>query len=661
MTRRPLSRPVRAAAVGLGFAAAALAAAEALGWPFLAQPAERYLAHKLERPVVLGGPSFSLHLLGGIRLHLGRLEIGNPDWSSLGPMVQADDARLHLRYTDLLAARNGHALSVAGLSARTLDVRLQRTPDARASWHFGAPSAAPQASPIHGLDLQQLAVDAGRFTLDDATTQLRLQAQVATRPDALAGRAGWVAEGRGDWQGRPLTARLRTGATAVWVGAQADGPALPLAFDLQAGQARAEFNGAVQDLLGRAGVTGRYTVSGTSLAALGQALGLTLPATPAFSLKGSLTHRPGRWSTVVDAAPIGRSRLHGRFDVLQAAGARPRLTGELNGSLRLADLGPAVGAAAPGTATPAPVRAPGRVLPDRSFDLPSLSAMDADVRINLDRLEFDASNLQAMQPLRGHLVLRDGVLAIDDLDARMAQGRVSGRIRLDARQPVARWDVDLGVRGVRIEQWIHQDRANGQPPYVAGRLAARLQLQGRGRSTADLLATADGRGWLVWTDGRISHLAVEAAGLDLAQALSVFVSGDDALAVQCGAADLDVRQGRVVPRVLVVDTTDSTLWGEGSMSLASERLDLVARVAPKDFSLLALRSPVRVQGTLGQPIVSVEKVPLARRLVPAVVLAAMAGPLAALLPLVDLGDDESGAATEACRRVLAQTRRTPPL
>lgn len=661
MPLRPLPRAMRAAAAGLGLAVAALAAAEALGWPFLARPAERYLAHTLERPVVLGGNGFSLHLLGGIRLHLGRLEVGNPDWSTLGPMVQADDARLHLRYADLLAARHGRPLAVASLAARSLDVRLERTADGRASWHFGAPSAAPQASPIHGLDLQQLVVDRGRLTLADAPAQVRLQADVATRPDALNGRAGWVAEGQGDWQGRPLTARLRTGATAVAVGTPADAPALPLAFDLQAGQARAEFNGAVQDLLGRAGVQGRYTVSGTSLAALGKALGLTLPTTPAFSLRGSLTHEPGRWSTVVESAPIGRSRLHGRFDVLQAPDARPLLTGQLNGSLRLADLGPAVGTAAPGAGAPAPVRAPGRVLPDRSFDLPSLSAMDADVRIDLDRLEFDTPQLQAMQPLRGHLVLRDGVLALDELDAHMAQGQLSGRIRLDARQALARWDVDLALSGVRIEQWIRQTRAAGDPPYVAGRMAARLQLQGRGRSTADLLASADGRGWLVWTDGRVSHLAVEAAGVDLAQALGVLVRGDDALPVQCGAADLEVRQGRVVPRVLVVDTADSTLWGDGSLSLASERLDLVARVAPKDFSPLALRSPVRVQGTLGQPEISVEKGPLARRLVPAALLGAMVGPLAALLPLVDLGDDESAAAADACRRALAQTRHTPPL
>lgn len=648
----------RAAAAVAALVVAALAAAEALGWPFLAGPATRYLAHKLQREVAVAPNGFALHLLGGVRLDVAQLTIGNPAWSRLGPMVQAGDAHLALRYRDLLAARGGQPLAVAALTARTLDVRLERTVDGRASWRFGAPNASPRSSPIGGLSIEHLAVGSGAVQVADALAQWNLKAQLATRNDALDGRAGWVAEGRGDYRGRPLTAHLRTGATAVWIGGLGRGPELPLRFDVEAGDARARFDGAVQDLLGQSAVHGRYDVAGPSLAALGQALGLTLPETPPFALRGTLTHAPGRWSTVVESAPIGGSRLHGHFDYLQAPEARPLLTGELQGTLRLADLGPAVGTTPPGAARPA--RSDGRVLPDRSFDLPSLSAMDADVRVNLDRLAFNNPGLQAMQPLQAQLVLRDGVLSLRDLDARMAQGRVTGRIQLDARQPTARWDVDLALRGVRIEQWIAQVRRDNAPPYVTGRMAARLQLQGTGRSTADLLATSNGQGWIVWTDGRISHLAVEAAGLDVAQALGVFVKGDDALPVRCAAADLEVRQGRVMPRALVVDTPDSTLWGEGSLSLATEKLDLVARVAPKDFSPLALRTPVRVQGTLGQPRVAIDKGGLARRLLPAAVLGAMAGPLAALLPLVDVGDDESRAAAQACRQIRLAPGRTAP-
>jgi uncharacterized protein involved in outer membrane biogenesis len=186
---------------------------------------------------------------------------------------------------------------------------------------------------------------------------------------------------------------------------------------------------------------------------------------------------------------------------------------------------------------------------------------------------------------------------------------------------------------------------------VAGDLGGRFRLTGHGRSIADLLATADGQAQLLWTRGRMSHLVVEAAGIDIAQALGVMLRGDEALAVNCGAADLQVQKGQVSPGVLVVDTSDSTLWATGNLSLASEKLDLTARVSPKDVSPLALRTPVHVRGTLGDPDLSLDKGPLARRVVPAVLLG-MLNPLAALLPLIDTGGEEAKAKLAGCQQLV---------
>jgi uncharacterized protein involved in outer membrane biogenesis len=134
----------------------------------------------------------------------------------------------------------------------------------------------------------------------------------------------------------------------------------------------------------------------------------------------------------------------------------------------------------------------------------------------------------------------------------------------------------------------------------------------------------------------------------------VLLRGDDALAVRCGAGDLTVRDGKVTPRVLLIDTRDSMLWVSGDLSLADERLKLVARVEPKDWSPLALRTPVHIGGTFAQPDISIEKGPLAKRAVPAALLA-MIAPLAALLPLIDHGDTQrADALIQECRAVVAR-------
>jgi uncharacterized protein involved in outer membrane biogenesis len=110
------------------------------------------------------------------------------------------------------------------------------------------------------------------------------------------------------------------------------------------------------------------------------------------------------------------------------------------------------------------------------------------------------------------------------------------------------------------------------------------------------------------------------------------------LPVSCALADLTVERGVVKPRAIVLDTRDSVVSVDGQVSLASEALDLRLVVMPRDFSRLALRTPLRVQGSFAAPVVSIDKGRLAGKLAASVLLG-LVNPLAALIPLVDPGDD----------------------
>lgn len=681
-----------AAASLLGAAVVAVGVCEWMGWPFLAGPIERALSHQLDRPVsfqregsTASGNTLRIHLLGGLRVNAGALRIGAPAWSRAGDTLQATDAELLLRYRDLWALYRGHGLRVKSLRAASIHSVMERLPDGRASWQFGPARQphddAPTAPPA--LSFDHLEVAEGRVQVADAVMAVTADVDFGLRdssgtpapataappgtatsgsqPGARANEAplGMHAEARGRYRGNPLTATLSTGSVLPWISGDESSPSIAMRLKMEAGPARLQFDGSVRELIGLGGLQGSFLAAGPSLASFGDPLGVTLPTTAPFRIEGTLAHAGQVWKAAVRRGTVGRSDLQGEFS-FDARGKVPLLSGRLGGrNLVLADLAPAIGAAPPGE--PAPPRKDGKVLPDKRFDLPSLRAMDADVRVDLQRVDLGSAFAEPLTPLQGHLQLKDGVLSLTELLARTAQGRISGEISLDGRPQAALWQTRLQWSGLTLEQWIKQVRNPGQPPYATGRIGGRLDLKGQGRSTAELLGSSQGTALVYWTRGSISHLAVEAGGLDVAQALGVLVRGDQSLPVQCGAADLVVQQGTVTPKVMLVDTRDSTVWVDGRVSLASEELDLRARVSPKDFSPLALRTPIHLKGRLGDPDISLEKGPLIARLVPAALLATAVAPLAALLPLLDTGDpDDAASALAGCRKLVDSTRPRQP-
>ena len=101
-------------------------------------------------------------------------------------------------------------------------------------------------------------------------------------------------------------------------------------------------------------------------------------------------------------------------------------------------------------------------------------------------------------------------------------------------------------------------------------------------------------------------MGIEVTGLDVAQSPGVLFKGDDALPVQSSVAYLQAKNGIFTSRVMVVDTTDTIVWVDSSLSLTAETLNLRAAL-PKDLSPLTLRAPLHIAGIFANPEVSLEK------------------------------------------------------
>ena len=664
---------------------AGVALGEWMGWPFLASPMQTILTDKLARRVQIAAPGFSVRFVGGLRVRAPSLEIAAPAWSQSPHLVTAKDVLLEMRYVDLWHAYRGQRLRVHKLQASALDGYLERRADGAASWQFGSESRV--AVPIFGT----LQVASGVLRYSDVPLGANVVAKLSLAngvsqgatpsADPAANRLQATATGR--YRDLPVKIELASSGALPWEadGGADDRAAVPLAVTLDATIGRGEFafKGTALDALHLGGLTGRFSLKGPSLAAVGDPLGVTLPTTSFFRTVGRVVRQGDTWRVVVDDATVGASRLNGAF-TYEAGLPVPKLSGRLGGArLLLADLGPAVGVAPKAGAEAQPLaksklksgpalqsrassngktktntiadakdppssrrsgKAAGRVLPGRPFDLKVLRVMDANVLIDIAHVDLNTSLLEPLRPLHAHLQLAGGVLTLRDLEARTADGQLRGSMALDGRSSKALWSANVRWDGVRLERWIHQERKSGVPPFVSGRMNGRANLKGEGRSTGEILATLDGTARTELQGGAVSHLLVEAGGLDIAQALGVLFKGDDALPVQCAVADLVAQDGVFRPRVMVLDTADSSVWVDGTLSLATEALDLRAVVMPKDFSPLTLRTPLRVSGSFGNPEVSVEKGPLGLKLAGAVLLG-LINPLAALIPLIDPGDADA--------------------
>ena len=467
----------------------AVCVCEAVEWPFLRHPLETKLSRILDRPVAFGD-KFGVRLFGSVRAHtdsmtIGPAPAGGPtlvdDAGKPRDFMHANSVKLALSYGTLFDQwkGTGQPLEVKLLDVDGLELNLKRDADGHANWQFGAAQPATSASSPQLPKFERLNVRNGEVRIVDEPLQITADAQVATRegsaeaaaiaasgastpqvrvatvgaasivgsaPIAASGGTatparqplaiddntpGLQVDGKGTYRKAPLLIQLRSSGVLPLAASDASALAVPLWLDVNADKTHIRVDGTATDLLHFGGMDATFVASGPSLAAVGDALGVTLPTTAKFATHGRLQKHGAVWDAGIAAMDIGSSRLNGDFK-FDTAPDVPVLTGKLGGArLALADLGPAFGAAPPDAPASASNAKPGKVIPDRTFDIPSLKAMNANVGVQLAELDLGTTRLEPFKPLQGHITLQDGVLNLKELLARTSAGEVQGGIGLD--------------------------------------------------------------------------------------------------------------------------------------------------------------------------------------------------------------------------------------
>lgn len=622
----------------LSLSAAALvvmfAIAEMAGWPFLRNPLAKQLAQVTGSTASLEG-DFRVQLFIQPSLRVERVTLGSHAEMGLPHLLLANDVRVQWRWSDLWRSRQGAPIRLKRLEAQKIDAHLVRLANGNASWRPAQTALQIKSKPTALPQIEALVLRSGDIVYRDEPLTINLTAHIthSTDPDTPM---PWRATINGQYRDAAVNLALKAEADLPLLMPTQEPPVLtPLQLSGKVGSTQIDFDGATGALWAGQDLRGQLTVHGSSLRTSGKPLGLQLPDTPPYRLRGRIARVGPVWSLVTNDATVGSSSLTAAMQY-DTRTTPPTLVGKLGGKrLAFADLAPLIGA------DQAPRQA-NRVLPDEPFDLPSLAQMNGNILVDLAQLDFGTPKVAPMTDLKVHITLNNSRLTLSDLSARVAGGLLTGSTHLQANPTPPRWEAALRFAEVDIERWIRslkKDTASGQddaPAYLSGTLNAKISLAGQGNSVADILGSGNGQINMELTDGKLSQLVTEAIGLDAAQALGILIAGDVPLSLNCARVEAVIHNGVAKTRYAMLDNKDSTLHIQGGANLKTEALQLRVVADPKDFSPLSLRSPLQITGSFKQPQMSVEARGLITRVAGALVLGALAPP-AALLAFIDTG------------------------
>jgi uncharacterized protein involved in outer membrane biogenesis len=606
------------------------------------------------------GREFRIHGDLKVRLSLNPLvqadglTLANADWSTKQPMIEAERVAFRINLWRLLHGE----LDLPEVSVGQPKVVLERRASGEANWRL-AKDPENAGRPPH---IGRLTLERGQLSFDDETPDTHIVLDVAMQSGSdVKERLPTAFEARGKFKTLRFAAKGRGGDV---ISLADDAAPFPIAGTADVGTTRAAVDGTITGIATLSALDLALDLRGDDLSALYPLLGIALVPSPPYRVAGRLVHDGTTWDFREFKGKVGDSDLAGSA-VYTRGGERPALKADLvSTKLDLRDLQGFIGPRRGAKATdPAPVKAAkaaatakerDRVLPDQSFRLDRLRAMDADVK-------FSGKNVinedLPVDHLSTHLTVTDGVMKLDPLDFGVAGGAVNSTIVIDGRKDVPSASAKVAFKRLQLPKLIPKLELTKSS---VGTLGGQMDLTGQGKSFGALLASANGRFALAMSSGEISNTLLEVVGLDGGEIMKFLFRGDQNVGLRCAVADFDVKHGVMDAQTFVFDTTDTIVYGQGGMNLAEETLAVKLIPKPKDVSILSLRSPIHIEGTLKHPKVRPDKTLFLRA--GAAIGLAFVNPLAALIPLIETGggeDSDCGALLASVHKADQQSKAPP--
>jgi hypothetical protein len=591
-----------------------VAAMSAIDWN-LARP---YIARQVKRST-----GRSLEIKGDLEVHLSLwprviandIVMGNAEWSKDPAMARIKRADFSISIPKLLTGR----LAFPEIALSGFHLALAVNKDGTPNWVFGK-SGRKGRFP----DIGSLSIDNGTLTYSDPTNNTSLSFEINTE-DAKGGPDTLV-EVKGKGRFRGMDAKLYVNGGALLALRRADRP-YPIKAILTLGRTRASIHGTLLDPLHLKKEKVNFILEGVDLAQLYPIIGVPFPPTPPYRLTGYLVHSGDKWTFERIEGKVGESDLSGDLSI-DGSKVPQLITADLKSHrLELKDLSGFIGVNV--------VSGPrNKVLPTMPYNLEKIRAADVDVFFKGEKIVTEHLPIEEMD---AHLIIKDGTVKLAPLNFKTAGGRLVTETTMDGRGPHILTHADITAKGLHLDQLLPTSKPTASSQGVIG---GRAKIDAKGDSLSQMMGTANGEAALIMDGGSISELLLRKASVDIANSFLLLVRGDRNVPIRCLVANFKAVEGVFQVQDLVLDTPKATITGDGNVNFADESLHLRLVSQSKGFSLVSLRGPILVTGTLINPKARPDTAKVAARVGASVGLAVATVGAAGLIPLLDFGDNK---------------------
>ena len=545
-------------------------------------------------------------------VRLDGVEIANAQWGKAPHMLKVEQVDFDISLWPLLKGD----LVLPRLVLRKPELEIEVGDKEQLNWSMGetpvATGAAKALEPDNRYDtplIGLLEITDGKLAYRDTKRKLELDGAVTT----ATGKAGDQPQAelslKGKLEGQPLEVRFIGGSVLALRDTEQP---YPVDLDIVFGATKLKAKGTVQDPFKWTGANVDLTLSGPNMSDIYPLLGIPGPPTPPYTITGKLEREPGVWKFVRSKWRVGESDLTGEVTIDERK--KPEfLTAKLvSQRLVFEDLAPLIGlpparktnVSAKQSQTQQQLEASGDLFPNVPLNIEKLRAMNMDV--TLDAKKVIAPPWLPVQALAFRVVILNGVATVKPLSMSVfGGGTIQGELVMDARTDTPKVRANLRAGDIELKNFFRESRYFDA---TQGKIQGRLALTGNGRSLAQVMGTADGHVALALGGGSVSSLMVSLAGLQIFDALILYVAGDNRIPIKCAMGRLNFQQGTVAFDRTLLDTQKSVLYVQGQASLKSQTVKAEIDAHRKGFDLLDLHGTVRVEGKLRNPQVGLGRV-----------------------------------------------------